>query len=83
MEEKESVQETPDAIDDLDEAFDAALAGLSDANAKVTEVLETMDNPEAVSTGVEVDEDGNIVDGEETGDAAAEAETSESESSDS
>lgn len=83
MEEKETVQESAEGIDDLDEAFDAALAGLSDANAKVTEVLETMDNPEAVSTGVEVDEDGNIVDSEDTGDEAAETETSDSDSSDS
>jgi hypothetical protein len=83
VEENESVQESPEAIDDLDEAFDAALAGLSDANAKVTEVLETMDNPEAVSTGVEVDEDGNIVDAEAAGDEAAESETSQSEPSDS
>ena len=73
--EKEETPETEGDLDDLDEAFDQALAGLSDANAKVTEMLETMDNPEAISTGAEVDEDGNIHDGEEEPEIMAEAES--------
>lgn len=64
-EEKDQTPEVEGELDDLDEAFDQALAVLSDANAKVTEVLETMDNPDAISVGAEVDEDGNIHDGEE------------------
>lgn len=76
---KEEKPETGGDLDGLDEAFDEALAGLSDANDKVTEVLETMDEPEAISTGTEVDEDGNIHEGEDEAEAqVAEPEPSES-----
>ncbi len=64
-------------LNDLDSAFDEALAILSDANAKVTEVLETMDNPDAISVGTEVDEDGNIHEGDEMPDAEAEPEAAD------
>ena len=79
-------EEKPEAggdLDDLDSAFDEALAILSDANAKVTEVLETMDNPEAISKGAEIDEDGNIHEGDDDVEAAAdvEIETAEAEPS--
>ncbi len=81
--ENEETPENGGGLDDLDNAFDEALALLSDANAKVTEVLETMDNPEAISQGAEVDEDGNIHEGDEDVEAAAdvETETAEAESS--
>ncbi len=74
-EEKEVNPESGGDLDGLDEAFDEALALLSDANAKVTEVLETMDNPEAISIGAEVDEDGNIHDGSEEAEEEVGAET--------
>lgn len=73
--EKEETPENGGDLDDLDEAFDQALAGLSDANEKVSEMLETMDNPESISSGAEVDEDGNIHEGEEEPEVVAEAES--------
>lgn len=73
--ENKETPETGGDLDDLDSAFDEALSILSDANAKVTEVLETMDNPEAISIGAEVDDDGNIHEGDDDVEAAANAET--------
>lgn len=79
----EETPETGGELDDLDSAFDEALSILSDANAKVTEVLETMDNPDAISIGTEVDEDGNIIEVDDDVEAAAdvEAEPAEADSS--
>jgi hypothetical protein len=48
--------ETPESAEDLDEldaAFDNALEGLSAANDKVSNVLETMDDPDAAPPEVE------------------------------
>lgn len=78
-EKKEEALDNGGDLGDLDEAFDEALEVLSDANAKVTEVLETMDDPEAISTGTEVDEDGNIHESEEASEAVDEAETEQAE----
>ena len=77
---KEETPKTRDGLDGLDEAFDEALAGLSDANERVTEMLETMNDPETISDVAEVDEDGDLHDGEEVSEPSAEAEASDAES---